>query len=44
MGQAGGEKIEVYTPEEMEDLVDERRVFVLDEIIYKGAVAYERRK
>jgi len=34
----------VYTPEEVEDLVDERRVFVLDEIIYKGAVAYERRK
>ena len=34
----------VYTPEEMEDLVDERRVFVLDEIIYKGAVAYERRR
>ena len=34
----------VYTPAEVEDLVDERRVFVLDEIIYKGAVAYERRK
>jgi predicted nucleotidyltransferase len=34
----------VYTPEEMEGLVDERRAFVLDEIIYKGAVAYERRK
>jgi predicted nucleotidyltransferase len=34
----------VYTPEEMETLVDERRSFVLDEIIYKGAVAYERRK
>jgi len=34
----------IYTPEEVEDLVDERRVFVLDEIIYKGAVAYERRK
>jgi len=34
----------VYSPEEMEELVDERRVFVLDEIIYKGAVAYERRK
>jgi uncharacterized protein len=34
----------VYTPEEMEALVDERRSFVLDEIIYKGAVAYERRK
>jgi len=34
----------VYTPEEMEALVDERRAFVLDEIIYKGAVAYERRK
>ena len=34
----------VYTPEEMEDLVAERRVFVLDEIIYKGAVAYERRR
>jgi len=34
----------VYTPEEVEDLVGERRVFVLDEIIYKGAVAYERRK
>jgi len=33
----------VYTPEELESLVDERRVFVLDEIIYKGAVAYERR-
>ncbi len=33
----------VYTPEEMESLIDERRVFVLDEIIYKGAVAYERR-
>jgi predicted nucleotidyltransferase len=33
----------VYTPEEMEDLIEERRVFVLDEIIYKGAVAYERR-
>jgi len=28
----------------MEALVDERRAFVLDEIIYKGAVAYERRK
>ena len=34
----------VYTPDELEALVDERRVFVLDEIIYKGAVAYERRK
>lgn len=34
----------VYTPEEMEDLIGERRVFVLDEIIYKGAVAYERRQ
>jgi predicted nucleotidyltransferase len=34
----------VYTPAEMDSLVDERRVFVLDEIIYKGAVAYERRK
>ncbi len=34
----------VYTPEELDSLVDERRVFVLDEIIYKGAVAYERRK
>jgi predicted nucleotidyltransferase len=34
----------VYTPEELEALVDERRAFVLDEIIYKGAVAYERRK
>lgn len=34
----------VYTPEELESLVDERRVFVLDEIIYKGAVAYERRR
>jgi uncharacterized protein len=34
----------IYTPEEMEALVDERRAFVLDEIIYKGAVAYERRK
>ena len=34
----------VYTPEELESLVDERRVFVLDEIIYKGAVAYERRQ
>ena len=34
----------VYTPEELESLVDERRSFVLDEIIYKGAVAYERRK
>ena len=33
----------VYTPEEMEDLIAERRGFVLDEIIYKGAVAYERR-
>jgi uncharacterized protein len=33
----------VYTPEEMEDLIADRRVFVLDEIIYKGAVAYERR-
>ncbi len=33
----------VYTPEELESLVDERRVFVLDEIIYKGAVAYEHR-
>jgi len=33
----------VYTPEEMESLIGERRVFVLDEIIYKGAVAYERR-
>jgi len=34
----------VYTPGELESLVDERRVFVLDEIIYKGAVAYERRR
>ncbi len=34
----------VYTPEEMEGLVADRRVFVLDEIIYKGAVAYERRR
>jgi predicted nucleotidyltransferase len=34
----------VYTPEEVEALVDERRAFVLDEIIYKGAVAYEHRK
>ncbi len=34
----------VYTPEELDSLVDERRVFVLDEIIYKGAVVYERRK
>jgi predicted nucleotidyltransferase len=34
----------VYTPEELDSLVDERRAFVLDEIIYKGAVAYERRK
>ena len=34
----------VYTPEEMEGLVAERRVFVLDEIIYKGAVTYERRR
>ena len=34
----------VYTPEEMESLIGERRVFVLDEIIYKGAVAYERRR
>lgn len=34
----------VYTPEEIEELVAERRVFILDEIIYKGAVAYERRK
>ena len=34
----------VYTPEELDSLVDERRGFVLDEIIYKGAVAYERRK
>jgi predicted nucleotidyltransferase len=34
----------VYTPEEVEELVADRRVFVLDEIIYKGAVAYERRK
>ncbi|TLY38453.1 MAG: nucleotidyltransferase domain-containing protein [Nitrospirae bacterium] len=34
----------VYTPEEMESLVDERRAFVLDEIIYKGAVTYEHRK
>src|SRR5437879_8768402 len=33
----------VYTPEEMEDLIAERRVFVLDESIYKGAVAYQRR-
>ena len=33
----------VYTPEEMADLIAERRVFVLDEIIYQGAVAYERR-
>jgi predicted nucleotidyltransferase len=33
----------VYTPEEMDSLVDERRVFALDEIIYKGAVIYERR-
>lgn len=34
----------VYTPAELDSLVDERRVFVLDEIIYKGAVAYERRQ
>jgi len=34
----------VYTPEEMEGLIAERRVFVLDEIIYKGAVAYEQRQ
>jgi predicted nucleotidyltransferase len=34
----------VYTPEEVEEMVADRRVFVLDEIIYKGAVAYERRK
>jgi uncharacterized protein len=34
----------IYTPEEVEELVADRRVFVLDEIIYKGAVAYERRK
>jgi hypothetical protein len=34
----------VYSPAELDSLVDERRVFVLDEIIYKGAVAYERRK
>jgi predicted nucleotidyltransferase len=34
----------VYTPDEFDSLVNERRVFVLDEIIYKGAVAYERRK
>ena len=34
----------VYTPEELDSLVDERRALVLDEIIYKGAVAYERRK
>jgi len=33
----------VYTPEELESLVDERRGFVLDEIIYKGAVVYEQR-
>lgn len=34
----------VYTPEEVEAMVDERRAFILDEIIYKGAVAYERTK
>lgn len=34
----------VYTPAELDSLVDERQVFVLDEIIYKGAVAYERRR
>src|SRR2546421_1199596 len=34
----------VYTPEEMEDLIAERRGFVLGEIIYKRAVAYERRR
>jgi predicted nucleotidyltransferase len=39
-----GLDVVVYTPEELESLVDERRAFVLDEIIYKGAVAYERRK
>ena len=39
-----GLDVVVYTPQEVEALVDERRVFVLDEIIYKGSVAYERRK
>src|SRR3989441_4085793 len=34
----------VYTPEEMEGLVADRRVFVLDEILYKEAGAYERRR
>src|SRR2546422_5253833 len=34
----------VYTPEEMEGLVADRRGFVLDEIIYKRAVGDERRR
>src|SRR3989475_6003110 len=33
-----------YTPEAREDLIAERRGFVLDEIIYKGAVGYWRRQ
>src|SRR2546428_5009637 len=32
----------VYTPEEMEGLVADRRGFLLGEIIYKRSVAYER--
>jgi predicted nucleotidyltransferase len=39
-----GMDVLVYTPAELDSLVDERRAFVLDEIIYKGAVAYERRQ
>src|SRR2546425_1763282 len=34
----------VYTPEEMEDLIDERRVFVLEGIIYKGGVGEDRER
>src|SRR5438876_10853625 len=34
----------VYTPEEMEDLIAERRVLVLDEFLYQGAVAYQQRQ
>src|SRR5437899_11777473 len=33
----------VYTPEEMEELIAERRVFVLGGVIFKGAEAHQPR-
>src|SRR5207244_6161550 len=38
-----GMDVLVYIPEAMEDLIADRRVSVWDDIIIKGAVAYERR-